>query len=418
MDATEAAAVLARARQGDSDAFRALVEQHSRSVFRLAFRMTGNEQDAEDVVQESFLRAYRQLGRFESRANFGTWLYRIVSNCSVDLMRSKQARHDQVRGDSLDEGAMELPAADVPGPERMAQSAEIDRRVQDALQRVEPARARGVHAAALRRTIDRRNQRDARVGNECGQAQRVSRGQEAARRAGAAAEPGIVTHHFTEDELTLYYYGEGRRRARHRETPRDRARRARPPIARSPARSRWSPRPTRPSAAISTGSKSGSGSGTSCLNGNRSVRRGSQGSQGSRRSEVLERLGFAAAAAMLDRRGLRRAAAPGSDARAGGHDAGEPGDAGEPCSARAPDEPRARRRTVRTGFILLTSVADHLDRSERVLTDIMNAPRGDISAEQRWADDLLDASRLYRQDAIDAGEAIGRQRCSTTSNAA
>src|SRR6266550_1250846 len=132
MDASEAAAVLARARQGDGEAFRALVETHSRQVFRLAFRMTGNEQDAEDVVQESFLRAYRQLGRFESRANFGTWLYRIVSNCSVDLMRSKQARHDQVRGDSLDqEGAVELPAADAPGPERMAQSAEIDRRVQD-----------------------------------------------------------------------------------------------------------------------------------------------------------------------------------------------------------------------------------------------------------------------------------------------
>ncbi|HMB80784.1 MAG TPA: sigma-70 family RNA polymerase sigma factor [Vicinamibacterales bacterium] len=138
MDATEAAAVLARARQGDSDAFRALVEKHSRSVFHLAFRMTGNEQDAEDVVQESFLRAYRQLGRFESRANFGTWLYRIVANCSVDLMRSKQARHDQVRGDSLDAGAMELPAVNVPGPERMAESAEIERRVQDALQELSP----------------------------------------------------------------------------------------------------------------------------------------------------------------------------------------------------------------------------------------------------------------------------------------
>jgi RNA polymerase sigma-70 factor (ECF subfamily) len=138
MDATEAAAVLARARQGDGDAFRALVEQHSRSVFRLAFRMTGNEQDAEDVVQESFLRAYRQLGRFESRANFGTWLYRIVSNCCVDLMRSKQARHDQVRGDSLDDGAMELPAADVPGPDRMAQSAEIESRVQRALRELSP----------------------------------------------------------------------------------------------------------------------------------------------------------------------------------------------------------------------------------------------------------------------------------------
>src|SRR6202795_3330159 len=127
MDAIEAGAVLARARQGDSDAFRVLVERHSRAVFRLAYRMTGNEQDAEDVVQESFLRAYRQLGRFQSRANFGTWLYRIVANCSVDLMRSRQARHDQSRGDSLDEAA-DLPAVDVPGPERLAHSAEIDQR--------------------------------------------------------------------------------------------------------------------------------------------------------------------------------------------------------------------------------------------------------------------------------------------------
>src|ERR671938_1542565 len=100
MDATDATAVLDRARQGDSDAFRVLVEQHSRTVFRLAYRITGNEQDAEDVVQESFLRAYRQLGRFEARANFGTWLYRIVANCSVDLMRARQARHDMSRGDS------------------------------------------------------------------------------------------------------------------------------------------------------------------------------------------------------------------------------------------------------------------------------------------------------------------------------
>src|ERR1043165_7542267 len=137
MDATESAAVLARARQGDSEAFRALVERHSRSVFRLAFRMTGNEQDAEDVVQESFLRAYKQLGRFESRANFGTWLYRIVANCSVDLMRARQARHDQSRAESLDEAA-ELPAGDHPGPERLARSAEISTRVQEALAGLSP----------------------------------------------------------------------------------------------------------------------------------------------------------------------------------------------------------------------------------------------------------------------------------------
>src|SRR5439155_10135255 len=126
MPHTDAAAV-AMARDGDSEAFRALVERHSRAVYRLAHRMTGSPQDAEDVVQETFLRAYRQLSRFESRANFGTWLYRIVANCSVDLMRAKQSRHDQTRSESLDE-AIELPAADLPGPERLAQSAEIQRR--------------------------------------------------------------------------------------------------------------------------------------------------------------------------------------------------------------------------------------------------------------------------------------------------
>src|SRR2546428_8503306 len=94
--------------------------------------MTVNEQDAEDEVQESCLRAYRPLGRFESRAHFGTWLYRIVANCSVDLMRAKNARHDQVRGESLD-AAVEMPAAQTPGPERLAQIAEIERRVHDAV---------------------------------------------------------------------------------------------------------------------------------------------------------------------------------------------------------------------------------------------------------------------------------------------
>src|SRR5207244_3004829 len=137
MDASEAAAVLARARQGDSDAFRALVERHSRSVFRLAFRMTGNEHDAEDVVQESFLRAYKQLGRFESRANFGTWLYRITANCAVDLMRARQARHDVSRSESLDVDVHQQ-TADAPNPERMAQSAEIERTVQGALGSLSP----------------------------------------------------------------------------------------------------------------------------------------------------------------------------------------------------------------------------------------------------------------------------------------
>lgn len=137
MDATEAAAALSRARQGDADAFRALVDRHSRRVFQLAFRMTGNQQDAEDVVQESFLRAYRQLGRFEARANFGTWLYWIVANCAVDLMRTKWHRHERAGRETAD-GWMEMATSDIPGPERLAESAEIQRRVTAALDGLSP----------------------------------------------------------------------------------------------------------------------------------------------------------------------------------------------------------------------------------------------------------------------------------------
>src|SRR2546423_12774428 len=117
MDGTEVAAVLARARQGDSEAFRTLVERHSRRAFQLAYRMTGNEQDAEDVVQESFIRAYKQLGRFEARAHFATWLHRIVANCSVDLIRSRRARPDQA-------GTGELAPVGQP-PTKLAQPARL-----------------------------------------------------------------------------------------------------------------------------------------------------------------------------------------------------------------------------------------------------------------------------------------------------
>ncbi len=136
-EAADGAGILARARQGDEEAFRVLVEQHSRSVFRLAHRMMGNEQDAEDVVQESFLRAYRQLGRFEARANFGTWIYRIAANCCVDLMRSREVRRARFTNESFDAAGQEASTGE-PGPERLAESAEIERRVQAALGTLSP----------------------------------------------------------------------------------------------------------------------------------------------------------------------------------------------------------------------------------------------------------------------------------------
>ena len=136
MDASDWATELIRARHGDEDAFGPLVQQHSRRVFQLAFRMMGNEQDAEDVVQESFLRAYRQLGHFEARADFGTWLYRITANCAVDMMRSRQHRMS-ARTEILDE-TISLQHSPGAGPEQIAHSAELRHIVNQALEDLSP----------------------------------------------------------------------------------------------------------------------------------------------------------------------------------------------------------------------------------------------------------------------------------------
>jgi RNA polymerase sigma-70 factor (ECF subfamily) len=135
MEEDDAAAV-ARARAGDSDGFRALVERHSRNVFRLAYRMTGNEHDAEEVVQEAFLRVYRRLDQFEERAHFGSWLYRITANCAYDLLRSRQRREALAETDGLDGDATQYAVSGAPAPDRLAFSAEVRRKVRSAMTRM------------------------------------------------------------------------------------------------------------------------------------------------------------------------------------------------------------------------------------------------------------------------------------------
>jgi RNA polymerase sigma-70 factor (ECF subfamily) len=133
------AAVVARVREGDVEAFGVLVERHHPMVFRLAFRMTGHQQDAEDAVQETFLRAYRHLKRFDPRASFGTWLYRIAANCSLDLLRKRQrAAEHRVSPESV---ATEVPEAvfvDASSPDGLAANAEIQEQVETALGRLTP----------------------------------------------------------------------------------------------------------------------------------------------------------------------------------------------------------------------------------------------------------------------------------------
>jgi len=138
MEAGETEAV-ALAQAGDDEAFGALVERHSRAVFRLAFRMTGNEQDAEDVVQETFLNAYRRLRRFELRSSFGTWVHRIAVNCSLDLIRARQREAERRRPAEAAPGRdlLSVPAGD-PTPERRALSAELRQRLEAALGELSP----------------------------------------------------------------------------------------------------------------------------------------------------------------------------------------------------------------------------------------------------------------------------------------
>lgn len=115
---------VAAVRAGDRDAFRLLVEKHSRTIFKLGHRMTGNEQDAEEVVQETFLKAYRKLDSFESRANFGTWLYRIATNCSLDLLEKRKPMQKNTPIENDEGELLPLPAG-TPSPERMVLSAEL-----------------------------------------------------------------------------------------------------------------------------------------------------------------------------------------------------------------------------------------------------------------------------------------------------
>jgi RNA polymerase sigma-70 factor, ECF subfamily len=130
---------------GDRDAFRVLVERHSPNVFRLAYRMTGNQYDAEEVVQEAFLRAYQKLSQFAARANFGTWVYRIAANYAIDRMRQRKSEDanrepaPRANDDGIEVDAMSFVPDSAPNPERLAQSEQLSVHMRRALQELTPA---------------------------------------------------------------------------------------------------------------------------------------------------------------------------------------------------------------------------------------------------------------------------------------
>jgi RNA polymerase sigma-70 factor (ECF subfamily) len=100
--------LIREAQRGERTAFDSLVRRYDQSVLRLALHMLGNEQDAQDVHQEAFLKAYRHLGNFRFECSFYTWLYRIVTNLCLDHLRRRKSRREDPatvidsRGDEMD----------------------------------------------------------------------------------------------------------------------------------------------------------------------------------------------------------------------------------------------------------------------------------------------------------------------------
>jgi RNA polymerase sigma-70 factor (ECF subfamily) len=95
------AELVAAARDGSREAFDELVRVTSRDTYTLAFRLVGNEEDARDVVQEAYLRAYKGIGKFRGDAQFSTWMYRITANCAnTHLAKRRKHRHDELLDES------------------------------------------------------------------------------------------------------------------------------------------------------------------------------------------------------------------------------------------------------------------------------------------------------------------------------
>jgi RNA polymerase sigma-70 factor (ECF subfamily) len=101
------ATLVARTRQGEAAAFEALIRQHQRMIYSLTYRMTGSATEAEDLTQETFLRAWRQIGSYRAAAKFSTWLYRIAMNACLTWRQRETLRVEVQAGWAETNGAPE-----------------------------------------------------------------------------------------------------------------------------------------------------------------------------------------------------------------------------------------------------------------------------------------------------------------------
>ena len=92
MTRDQESAIVRKVLDGDANAFETLVLEYEKNVYNIALRMTGNSEDAADMTQEAFIKAYNSLQAFRGDSKFSVWLYRIVSNVCLDFLRSKNRR--------------------------------------------------------------------------------------------------------------------------------------------------------------------------------------------------------------------------------------------------------------------------------------------------------------------------------------
>jgi RNA polymerase sigma-70 factor (ECF subfamily) len=132
------------AQRGDRKSFEELVRQYDQAVLRLALHLTGSEQDARDIYQDAFLKAYRNLGSFRFECSFYTWIYRIVTNLCLDHLRKRQVRKEDAPvvtdSDGEEYSIIDQVADDRSGasPEKDLMRRELGSRIARALTRLTP----------------------------------------------------------------------------------------------------------------------------------------------------------------------------------------------------------------------------------------------------------------------------------------